>query len=190
MKASGIYAITHVASGRTYIGSAINIGARWSCHRYGLSRGKHDNPRLQNAWNKYGREAFAFSVVELVPDKADLIACEQKWIDDADPFYNILRVAGSMLGYVHSPETRARVSASKRGKRINAESRRGVPMEAARKAAMAASQAKRRKAEREKWAAENPGRNRRAEWEEAYKATRAERARAKYASMKQQKAAA
>jgi len=66
MKISGIYSILHNASGKIYIGSSINIKQRWNAHRSALNRGKHSNPHLQNAWSKYGKDAFTFSILEEV----------------------------------------------------------------------------------------------------------------------------
>jgi group I intron endonuclease len=62
---SGIYSITHKESGRKYIGSSVDIARRWNSHRSSLNRGVHENAYLQNAWNKYGSEAFLFEVIEI-----------------------------------------------------------------------------------------------------------------------------
>jgi group I intron endonuclease len=61
---SGIYSITHISSGKRYIGSSVNIKRRWNAHRSALSRKLCDNPHLQNAWTKYGKESFLFEVLE------------------------------------------------------------------------------------------------------------------------------
>lgn len=65
---------------------------------------------LQNAYNKYGREAFEFEVLEIIDIddsiKENLLMREQFWIDNLKPAYNILPVAGSNLGYHHTEETK------------------------------------------------------------------------------------
>lgn len=115
---SGIYAITHVASGRQYIGSAKDFGARWAVHRCRLNKGEHHCPPLQSAWRKYGAEAFEFAVLVLAPADA-LIEAEQRWLDARQPYYNCVRIAAAppMLGRNHSPETRAKISALQRGQK-------------------------------------------------------------------------
>lgn len=60
----GIYSITNSVNGKIYIGYASNIRSRWSYHKNRLDRNTHDNAYLQNAWDKYGKDAFSFSVIE------------------------------------------------------------------------------------------------------------------------------
>ena len=119
---SGIYAIYSEVNGRRYIGSAVNFSKRWGTHLAGLRRNKHDNPHLQNAWNKYGEEAFEFVVLEGCEPEL-LIEREQYWFDQYDNKYNLTHVAGSRLGTTHTPETRAKISALKTGQVILPEQR-------------------------------------------------------------------
>ena len=110
---SGVYAIV-CQNGHRYIGSAVDVGRRQSCHRYGLRQGNHSNPHLQAAWAKYGESAFRFTVLEeCEPD--GLIAAEQSWMDTLQPEYNIARVAGSCLGIRCTEEKRAKMSAAAMG---------------------------------------------------------------------------
>ena len=73
---SGIYKITHVASGKFYIGSAVNVEKRVTNHKHELRKGVHHNKRLQNAWLKYGADAFVFSTL-LICSKENLLMYEQ-----------------------------------------------------------------------------------------------------------------
>jgi len=109
----GIYVIAHIASGKAYVGSAVNFKRRFNSHRSSLALNKHHSGKLQNAWNKYGESAFSFSIIEVVPEARDLVAREQAWIDEMDSVargYNISPTAGSPLGVKHSAETCAKVS--------------------------------------------------------------------------------
>lgn len=115
MKQAGIYAIRHVASGKVYVGSSVNMTARWSEHRSKLRRGKHHSPRLQHAWDKYGEASFEFVVRELISDKDARIARETELIAslgacDKARGYNILPQAASPAGRVLSEETRRKIS--------------------------------------------------------------------------------
>lgn len=77
----GIYRITHKATGRSYIGkTGVNFGDRWDCHRAQLNGGYHDNKHLQNAWNRYGADAFEFAVVEVAESSEVLNNLEKKYI--------------------------------------------------------------------------------------------------------------
>lgn len=136
---SGIYQIRNTINGHCYIGSAVNIRERWYGHTSKLNRNKHPNPHLQSAWNKYGADAFKFTILEACFVFA-LIFREQHYINLLSPVYNIATTAGSLLGMKHTlearakisaalkeriitPETRAKLSASNSGKTHTAESR-------------------------------------------------------------------
>lgn len=118
---SGIYRITNTVSGKFYIGSAVNIDARWRSHRHKLAKGTHHSSHLQNSYNKHGLSSFVFEVVEVVCDKTQLISTEQRWIDDLCPVFNMSPTAGSPLGVKHTPETCAKMSASRMGRKHSAE---------------------------------------------------------------------
>jgi group I intron endonuclease len=123
-KIDGVYAIIHILSGKLYVGSAIGIYKRWSEHRSELTYNYHDNPRLQNAWNKYGPDAFEFKILEIVTDPAMLLAKEQFWMDKLQSYdrtkgYNIRKKAESNFGLKHTSETRKKMSESGKGKHNN-----------------------------------------------------------------------
>lgn len=108
---SGIYEIVNTSTNQRYIGSAADFGQRWRSHRRLLRRGQHHSPRLQNAWNKYGENAFEFRKL-LVCAKGSLLMYEQRALDALTPEFNVLRFAGSSLGHKHRVETRERIAAS------------------------------------------------------------------------------
>lgn len=142
-KSFGIYRITNIQNGKSYIGkTGMNFGDRWDCHRAQLNGGYHDNPHLQNAWNKYGQDNFEFCVVEAV-DNIDLLNdLERKYIAqyrEAGKCYNILDGGdgGFLLGTHLSEETKRKIGEKNKvnmtGKKASAETR----------AKMSASQKKR-----------------------------------------------
>jgi group I intron endonuclease len=111
---SGIYKIVNRLNGKCYVGSARSIDSRWRRHRHDLAHGRHHSLKLQRAFNKHGETAFEFSVIEHVADLAQLVVREQHWIDALGAFkagYNVLPKAGSALGQVRSDETRAKLRA-------------------------------------------------------------------------------
>lgn len=59
----GVYLITCEGNQKLYVGSSANIEERWVRHRQMLRNNRHDNRYLQRAWNKYGVESFAFTIV-------------------------------------------------------------------------------------------------------------------------------
>lgn len=116
---SGVYKITCKVNGKFYIGSSNNIHHRWIVHRCELNTHKHKNKHFQNAWNKYGKDSFQIEVLEIV-EQDKLIEREQYYLDTMKPFgdvgYNLgLKANAGLFGRQLSDETKARMSASKKG---------------------------------------------------------------------------
>ncbi len=78
--ASGVYTIRCRPNGRQYIGSTIHTEDRWRQHVGDLKESKHFNHHLQRAWDKYGEEAFEFTILEICKDDV-LLEHEQFHID-------------------------------------------------------------------------------------------------------------
>tara|TARA_R110000868_G_scaffold101057_1_gene278216 strand:- start:16172 stop:17002 length:831 start_codon:yes stop_codon:yes gene_type:complete len=127
-KLTGVYQIRNIINGKIYIGSASgSFAARWRCHKSDLNLSKHHSVTLQRSWKKYGKDAFAFEVL-LVCEPELCIANEQKFIDElksCDPEigYNMVKLAGSSLGYKHSEESRKKIAAKRKTQFENKESR-------------------------------------------------------------------
>lgn len=123
MKFSGIYKIqSKIKPERIYVGSAINIKTRWQCHINNLKRNEHENPRLQNHYNKYGDGDLQFSVL-LGCERDNLLIHEQFFIDALNPWFNIYRYAYSSLGRPVSEETRRKISKAHKGRKCSEEVR-------------------------------------------------------------------
>lgn len=115
MKISGIYKIQSlIKPERIYIGSAINIASRWCQHLSKLKKGNHASKKLQNHFNKYGKNDLMFSIL-FGCAKDNLISTEQFFIDAHKPWFNIRLKAESNLGIVFSDETKKIMSESKKG---------------------------------------------------------------------------
>jgi group I intron endonuclease len=169
---SGIYAVTHIESGKVYVGQSMNIGRRLRDHR----RAPNES-LISRCVRKYGAEAFEVRVVELC-EEGELDAREIHWIEALDSIHpaglNIRSGGGrdticakemgavisqklrgrtftdehkanlsrAHIGIGHSAEARKKMSASHTGAKRSAEAR----------AAMAAAQKiryARRRAEQE-----------------------------------------
>jgi group I intron endonuclease len=87
----------------------VDIQNRWSVHKGRLIRNKHHSSYLQRAWNKYGEDAFEFSIIELCFPLV-LIFREQYFINTLKPEYNGNPIAGSSFGRKFTPESRAKMS--------------------------------------------------------------------------------
>lgn len=126
LPSSGIYIIGNILTNKVYVGSACTLKSRIRTHRARLNLKKHHSLKLQNSWNKHGHESFVFEVIEYVEDKTNLIVREQFWMDyykaATTEGYNVALIAGSSLGIRHTAETRAKVSAANKGRKMPPES--------------------------------------------------------------------
>lgn len=118
--ASGIYQILCAPTGKVYVGSAVDLNRRWYTHRWDLRRGAHRNSLLQRAWDKYGADAFTFTVLEYVP-RERLIEREQWHLDTLRSYdraigFNLDPVAGSRLGSKQPPEAVEKVRRANTGR--------------------------------------------------------------------------
>lgn len=114
---SGIYKITHVESGRFYVGSAQNIKARWSTHRQDLIKNKHHSKYLQRLYNKYGKDSIIYEIVEHC-EVEQLLTREQHYLDTLQPVLNSVKTAGRPTGYRHSEEIKRKQSERQRGRKV------------------------------------------------------------------------
>ena len=125
---TGIYKIEHVASGKKYIGQAVDIKRRLGEHKYSLKAKRAPSVKLQRAWDKYGENAFIFQTL-LVCHASDLNMYEQIIMDHYDCVkngYNILPTAGSCKGHKQTEEHKAKIGAANRGKSPSAEQRKKI----------------------------------------------------------------
>ena len=104
MKISGVYQIqSRIKPERIYIGSSVDVYSRWSKHLCDLRDNEHCNPKLQNHYNKYGKNDLIFSVV-ICCEKDELLGAEQFYMDSKKTYFNIAPKAGSNLGLKKTEE--------------------------------------------------------------------------------------
>ncbi len=109
---SGIYQIRNLKNGKVYIGSTTRkFWARKREHFNDLKHEKHDNPHLQNSYNKYGREEFEFEVLE----KCSVIVLGERekfhWeLVPKNMCYNSKIPGEDRFGGIASNETRRKLS--------------------------------------------------------------------------------
>ena len=129
---SGIYAITNKITGECYVGQSIySIKKRWFYHRWELRYNRHTNPKLQNAWNKYGEDAFELELLEECTDRDTAYDRERYYIELRDSFvhgYNQDKGCHGDNGRVISEETRQKIGEKNRinmtGKKHSDETKR------------------------------------------------------------------
>jgi group I intron endonuclease len=118
---SGVYKIVNIINNKLYIGSSVDIKARWKySHLKPLRENRHCNILLQRAWNKYGEDNFKFEVMHYC-FKEELLIIEQTYMDiynSANPRYgyNLCPTAGNCLGLKASDAARLKMSNTRKGR--------------------------------------------------------------------------
>lgn len=122
---SGIYKIENIITGKLYIGQAVDYEKRKISHINALRGNYHSNKYLQKSWNKYGENAFEFSLV-IECDVEQLNELEIEYIRRFDTVipngYNMTKGGDGVRGFKWSEESRVAASESRKGKRTGADS--------------------------------------------------------------------
>jgi len=113
----GIYKITNNINGKCYVGQSWNIEKRW--RDYHSSYVNLQQPKLYNAFQKYGKDKFVFEVlVQLTAgstqDQLDVL--EIQLMDQLDSIRSGYNIRGGGSRGRHSPETIAKMQYAHTGK--------------------------------------------------------------------------
>lgn len=87
----GIYAIVNRTNDKKYVGQSLHLQTRRENHWCDLIKGVHMNRYLQADFDKCGKDAFSFVVLEYIPYNKikKLDEREQYWINAVNAKYNI-----------------------------------------------------------------------------------------------------
>ena len=117
---AGICTITNLINNKMYVGYSNNCSKRKHNHFKSLMSNTHWNLRLQNAYNKYGKENFVFEILEFW-NKEYLASQENYWCNmlnthDRRYGYNI-QPTNPYNSIKHSPETIEKIKKANIGKK-------------------------------------------------------------------------
>jgi group I intron endonuclease len=120
---AGIYMWTHIESGKSYVGSAFDITKRLRAYYSIEYLERNKSMYICNALFHQGYSAFTLSILEFIDisglskegSRELILSREQCYLDlifEADKLntYNLLKIAGSSLGYKHTEESLAKIS--------------------------------------------------------------------------------
>jgi len=108
---SGVYRWINLVNGKSYVGSSVNLGYRLKQY-YSVSylNRKKSASSISRALVKYGHSNFKLEILEYCEaDRLIILEREQHYINLLKPEYNILKIAGSPLGYKHTEESLAKM---------------------------------------------------------------------------------
>ncbi len=116
---SGIYLIRNLINGKVYIGKSKDIDQRIGQHILKLNKKEkyYENDHFISAWSKYGKENFAYTVLEYLPLDEDLLS--KKEIEYIDLYDSLNSTKGynkrydSSTGLIVSQETREKLKKSR-----------------------------------------------------------------------------
>jgi len=117
---SGIYLWENKINGNFYVGSSTNLSLRLIKYFNSNHLLNYANMNICNALLKHGHPNFSLYVLEYC-ESDKCLQREQYYIDLLNPPYNILRIAGSSLGYKHSEKAKGKIVKSKKDKTHSAE---------------------------------------------------------------------
>jgi len=102
------------------------LKSRKKGHFANLQTNKHENQHLQNAYNKYGKDAFIFIPI-LYCESFELLRYEQIFVNKyktSNLLYNIcIKCVNTRLGVTVSKKTRQKISISLRGRKASKKTR-------------------------------------------------------------------
>ena len=110
---SGVYLWYNTINEKYYIGSAVNLTRRFSQY-YSEKYLTNTGLLIHKALLKNKHENFSLYILEY-SNTDNLIELEQKYLSSLTPPYNILKIAGSTLGFKHTEETLEKFSLAKSG---------------------------------------------------------------------------
>lgn len=129
---SGIYGIYCQSNKKWYVGQAQNIRRRNQEERRALTAGRCHNRHLQNAWDKYGADAFTWVVLMQCPVE-ELDKSEAFWVKRLGSFkhgFNMTEGGGGTRGYKLTEEHKTKLrefngngKSPRKGKPISAEAK-------------------------------------------------------------------
>lgn len=88
-KVCGVYKITNNITEKFYIGSSVNIKARWRSHKATAKDNKHNHLEMYKDFNDYGVDNFTFEIIE---------ECEPEKRLQRENFY-IQELSARLYGY-------------------------------------------------------------------------------------------
>lgn len=104
----GIYVIQDLTDGKAYIGSSVNLKRRMNEHKYRLTHDRHNNIRLQRAFNN-GNALNIVAIPVISEEKNNIRQMEQELLDEFHPkglLYNVAKnVEAPAVGIKPSAET-------------------------------------------------------------------------------------
>lgn len=105
----GVYRWINLTNNQSYVGSSVNLAKREYFNINFLEREiKKNKSIIYRSLIKYGYSNFSLEILEYC-DRSEAVIREQYYLYLLKPNYNLLKTAGSVLGYKHLPDSKTRI---------------------------------------------------------------------------------
>jgi hypothetical protein len=94
----GIFAVRCTVTAEVWVGQSRNLGQQQNGIWFGLRQGGHPNPTLRAAWAAHGEAAFAFEVLETIPDRDLSAYALANLLKDRDTHWRAQLAAPKIVG--------------------------------------------------------------------------------------------
>jgi len=122
-RTKGVYSIRCSFNGMQYFGSSSrSIENRISWHKCQLKKGVHNNPELQEDYNKYGSSSFTYHI-EYITDNHDDILTEEQQLISMYKCYNYFYNEDTDWSEINKKKSKARdkVTSNPKWKKMQSE---------------------------------------------------------------------
>ena len=125
---SGIYIITNIVNGKSYIGSSLDYLQRLRQHKYSLRKGTHYNNHLQSSFNKYTERNFTFNLLELTDKliEREIFHIYSRQVLKPKYGYNKATNIENTSGYKMSEHSRNKMSLAKKGTKMHPNTKKAL----------------------------------------------------------------
>ena len=124
---AGVSRWVNKASDKSYVGSSTMLHIRFLQYFSLAHLNRYGSMAINKALLKYGYSGFKLEILEYC-EPSNCIDREQYYLDLLKPEYNILKTAGSSLGYIHSEEARQKMQGNKNclGRKLSEETKKKI----------------------------------------------------------------
>lgn len=125
---SGIYIITNIVNGKSYIGSSLDYLQRIRQHKYSLRKGTHYNNHLQSSFNKHAEKNFTFELLELTDSLVERETFHIYNKQTLNPKYGYNKATNieNTSGYKMSKYSRNKMSLAKKGTKMHPNTKKAL----------------------------------------------------------------
>lgn len=132
-KKAGIYKLICRVNGKIYVGKTVNLRKRLYDHKNSENLENVNNFVIHKAIKKYGWDSFDVEILEIIEDfdkhrdKQKILNIESHYINllestNPERGYNICKFSTDRTGLFHSEETKQKISAANKGRKLSKES--------------------------------------------------------------------